>query len=321
MFVEKRNKSFPTKCGQMDITDTNKDLYTIQCDNVCGNVIRLEVNHKTGNDYEACIHMFEIEAYTGSECPAGYFLKENVCEPCSEGEYSAGGKETKCKKCPEGLTSLPAAARLSDCKYFSITLKFNDLVFCKLRSITKILINPILIDQNSIGLPKAQPTSASQSSTLQGLNAKLATDGELKTLSHTKCGNSPIWYRMDFQFKYCFKSFKIHQAQDHNQNSRQRMAGAGLFVKDTNGENSEQLCDMIELSRVREKLPLILECPNALCGNSVELRIEKENGCIHMREIESYRINCREKSIYRNTDGVGVCAGKITSLTSCSNLF
>ena len=117
VFVEKRNKSSRTKCGQMDITDFHKSVYTIQCDGTCGNIIRLEVNHKTGNDYEACIHMFEIEAYTGLECPAGYFLKENVCVPCSEGEFSAGGKETKCKKCPEGLTSLPAAARLSDCKY------------------------------------------------------------------------------------------------------------------------------------------------------------------------------------------------------------
>ena len=98
------------------------------------------------------------------------------------------------------------------------------------------------------------------------------------------------------------------------------MAGAELFVKDTVG-NNEQLCDIIELSRVREIQPLILECPTVLCGNSVELRIEKENGCIHMTEIESYRIKCRERSIYRNTDGVGVCAGKITSLTSCSNLF
>ena len=120
IYVENKINSTKTRCGQMDITDTNKDLYIIQCDNTCGNIIRLEVYHNTG-EYEningACIHMFEIEAYTGSECPAGYFLKENVCEPCSEGEFSSGGKETKCKKCPEGLTSLPAAARLSDCKY------------------------------------------------------------------------------------------------------------------------------------------------------------------------------------------------------------
>ena len=131
IFVEKKKKSFQKKCGQMDVTDLDKDIYTIQCDNACGNIIRLEVNHKPG-DYPnlnlngACIHMFEIEAYTGSECPAGYFLKENVCEPCSEGEYSAGGKEAKCKKCPDGLTSLPAAARLSDCKYFSIEV---DMMF------------------------------------------------------------------------------------------------------------------------------------------------------------------------------------------------
>ena len=124
IYVEKRDKSSRTKCGQMDITDTNKDLYTIQCDNACGNIIKLEVYHKTGEYYQACIHMFEIEAYTGSECPAGYFLKENLCEPCSEGEFSAGGKETKCKKCPEGLTSLPAASRISDCKYAISILSF-----------------------------------------------------------------------------------------------------------------------------------------------------------------------------------------------------
>ena len=92
IFVGNKNRS---KCGQMDVTDPDKDIYTIPCDNACGDIIRLEVNHKTG-DYQnldgACIHMFEIEAYTESECPAGYFLKENVCEPCSEGEYSAGGK-------------------------------------------------------------------------------------------------------------------------------------------------------------------------------------------------------------------------------------
>ena len=87
------------------------------------------------------------------------------------------------------------------------------------------------------------------------------------------------------------------------------MAGAELFVKDIVKGNNEQLCDMIELSRVRENLPLILECPTMLCGNSVELRLEKENGCIHMREIESYRINCREISVFRTKDGVFLCAG------------
>ena len=118
IYVENKIKSPKTRCGQMDITDTNKALYIIHCDNFCGSVIRLEVYHKTDDYYyQACIHMFEIEAYTGSECPAGYFLKDNVCEPCSEGEFGAGGKEAKCKKCPEGLTSLPAAARLSNCKY------------------------------------------------------------------------------------------------------------------------------------------------------------------------------------------------------------
>ena len=77
IYVENKKKSSRTKCGQMDVTDTSKDLYKIQCDNIRGNIIRLEVNHKTG-EYDnlngACIHMFEIEAYTGSECPAGYFL-------------------------------------------------------------------------------------------------------------------------------------------------------------------------------------------------------------------------------------------------------
>ena len=154
----------------------------------------------------------------------------------------------------------------------------------------------------------AQPTSASQSSTYSSLYAKRAIDQNFETGSHTNCGNGPIWFRLDFQSKYCFKSFKIYQSHHHEQHGRERTAGAELLLKDTVG-NWEQLCDTIELSRVREIQPLILECPTVLCGNSVELRIEKKNGCIHMNEIESY-INCRQKSLFRNEDGIYICAGK-----------
>ena len=155
----------------------------------------------------------------------------------------------------------------------------------------------------------AQPTSAMQSSTYQSLYAKLAIDQNFQTGSHTDCGSGPIWFRLDFQSRNCFKSFKIYQSHLHEHHSRERMAGAELFVIDTDKGNNEELCDKIELSRVREKLLLILECPTVLCGNSVELRIEKENGCIHMIEIESYRINCREKSVFRTKDGIYLCAG------------
>ena len=170
-----------------------------------------------------------------------------------------------------------------------------------------------LINKHSAGLRKAEPTSVSQSSIINYGYAKLATDGNLKTFSQTNCGNSLIWFRMGFQRKYCFKSFKIFHShvKHHELHSRERMAGAELFVIETDEGNNGELCDKIELSRVREKLPLILECPTVLCGNSVELRIEKENGCIHMREIESYKINCREKSVFRTKDGIYLCAGNV----------
>ena len=159
----------------------------------------------------------------------------------------------------------------------------------------------------SVGLREAQVTSVDQSSTLNNLYARLATDGNLKTVSHTNCENGPIWFRMDFGQKYCFDSFKIYQSHLQEQGSRERLAGTEVFVIDA--DEGEQLCDIIELTRVREKLLLILECPTVLCGNSVELRIEKKNGCIHMREIESYRINCRRKSLFKRTDGIVVCTG------------
>ena len=141
--------------------------------------------------------------------------------------------------------------------------------------------------------------------------AERATDRNLKTFASTNCGDEMIWFRMNFQSRHCFKSFKIHQSHLHELHSRERMAGAELFVIDTNKGNNKELCDRIELSRVREKLLLILECPTVLCGNSVELRIEKKNGCIHMKEIESYRINCREKSVFRTKDGIYLCAGNV----------
>ena len=107
---------------------------------------------------------------------------------------------------------------------------------------------------HSVGLREAQATSVDQRSTWNEMYAKLATDGNLGTVSHTDCGDGPIWFRMDFHPKYCFDSFKIHQSHLQYQGSRERMAGAELFVIDTVG-NNEQLCDIIELTRVREELP------------------------------------------------------------------
>jgi hypothetical protein len=124
IYVGKRGKEDRNFCGVLEIEDQSKIQYTVSCNNVCGDFIQIEVIHnEEGISNGGCIHMFEIEAYTAGECPGGYHMKDNVCLPCSEGEYSPGGVVTQCEKCTEGKNSpAGAAAKPSDCVWGEIRL-------------------------------------------------------------------------------------------------------------------------------------------------------------------------------------------------------
>ena len=119
IFVGSRTKSTKVYCGMMDVVE-GKELqrvYTIPCNDTCGDYVELSLRYIEGvHSLPACIHLLEIETYTSS-CPGGYSLKENVCQPCPEGEYSPGGDIASCQTCPHGTTSFSGeAARKQNCK-------------------------------------------------------------------------------------------------------------------------------------------------------------------------------------------------------------
>ncbi|KAL5262592.1 hypothetical protein ACHWQZ_G008106 [Mnemiopsis leidyi] len=276
IFVGSRAKGTKVYCGMMDVVQgkENQAEYTIPCNDTCGDFVELSVLYKNGiHTTEACIHLLEMETYT-RQCPGGYSLRNDICEPCSAAEYSAGGGSASCQTCPDGTTSFPGeAAQRQDC------------------------------------LPqiKVQPESATQSSTYNGKVAERAIDGSLSTESHTECAeNTLISFNLQFASKYCFRKFRIFPTHLDPSRiiNRKRMDGASLVITDNTKGKTEVLFDILDLSGKFEDPYVELRCFPALYGDSVELRVQKNNSlaCIHMYEIESYAVEleCSEGSVQRN---------------------
>ena len=166
-----------------------------------------------------------------------------------------------------------------------------------------------------------QPESAAQSSTYGQALAERAIDGSLTTVSHTKCAQrTPIWFKLNFRSKHCFKKFRIYQSHPDPSEinwTRKRMDGARLVVTDKTKQNPEILCEKLDLSEKLQDPYVDLECYPALYGDLVELTVEKnhDEACIHMFEIESYAVelDCPEGSVMGLSDGKCGCvpAGKI----------
>ena len=165
------------------------------------------------------------------------------------------------------------------------------------------------------------PESAAQSSTYGEDLAERAIDGSLTTASHTECAKrTPIWFKLNFRSKHCFKKFRIYQSHrdpSEMNSTRKRMDGVRLVVTDKSKQNPELLCEKLNLGEKLQDSYVDLECFPALYGDLVELSLEKNRSlaCIHMFEIESYAVEleCPEGSVMAVSDGTCSCvtAGKI----------
>lgn len=139
------------------------------------------------------------------------------------------------------------------------------------------------------------PVRVLQSTTLVYMSnnnsATLAVDGNMKTVSHTKCKyNELIWFRMLFNTELCFEKVDIYPS--HSGNSfRYRMNGAKILVG-KRGFDAKTVCGVLDnTNKTKQEL---YSFPCKACGNEIEVQVLHEqskyshSGCIHMCEIEAY---------------------------------
>ena len=136
-----------------------------------------------------------------------------------------------------------------------------------------------------------------------------AVDGDMGTSSHTICGrNVEHWFRMRFTGARCVKQVSI--AQDYlDWFNKARMDHTKVVLINTLTQE-EHLCGTIRLNGRDKTLVGAYHYINCSlhCGDMIQLTVmkttEKEEGCIHIREIAVY-MEC-PINYYRDEEGVCV---------------